>query len=119
MYYLLLFHGNSGYAKASQCYIIRSLPVSLSSNGAYCCTLLVVLVLTMQTFRVCICSKVYLIPTGVSWPTQHCVRRVCVVFLVFCLHGDLFCNYMWRRIETCFVTLRDDGHTTGLRNVGV
>jgi hypothetical protein len=69
MYYLLLFHGNNGYAKASQCYVIRSLPASLFSNGAYCCTLLAVLVLTMHIFRVCLCSKVYLILTGVSWPT--------------------------------------------------
>ena len=25
--YLLLFHGNSGYSKAPQCYVIRTLPI--------------------------------------------------------------------------------------------
>jgi hypothetical protein len=27
IYYLLLFHGNDGYSKAPQCYVIRTLPV--------------------------------------------------------------------------------------------
>jgi hypothetical protein len=27
MYYLLLSHGNNGYANAPQCYVIRTLPV--------------------------------------------------------------------------------------------
>ena len=27
MYYLLIFHGNDGYANAPQCYVIRKLPV--------------------------------------------------------------------------------------------
>ena len=29
MYYLLLFHGNNGYANAPQYYVIRTLPVLL------------------------------------------------------------------------------------------
>jgi hypothetical protein len=32
MYYLLLSHGNNGYANATQCYVIRILPVLLSTG---------------------------------------------------------------------------------------
>jgi len=32
--YVLLFHCNNGYAKASQCYVIRTLPVLLICTGS-------------------------------------------------------------------------------------
>jgi len=32
MYYLLLFHGNNGYANAPQCYVLCTLPVLLNTG---------------------------------------------------------------------------------------